>query len=158
MGLDMYLYLEKYQSRLPIKGEDTEGFYPPELKDIQKSHEKIGHLSKMTKYKVGYWRKVNCVHQFFVDRCANGEDDCRPVYVGLEELEELKTRCEKVLKKHALAEDLLPTQEGFFFGSQEYDEYYFHDLQYTLDIINPVIDFLRNENNTSWSCYYEASW
>ena len=156
MGLDMYLYLEKYQSKFHT--DDTTGFYPPELRDIQAKQEARNFLSKMTKYQVGYWRKANHIHRFFVEKCKDGEDDCRPIYIHLSQLKELKKICEQVLANHDLAEVMLPTQEGFFFGDTEYGEYYFDDVTDTLDIITPIIDFLEKENNSSWACYYEASW
>lgn len=35
----------------------------------------------------------------------------------------------KVLADHSLANKLLPTEDGFFFGSTEYDDWYFDDLR-----------------------------
>jgi hypothetical protein len=52
-------------------------------------------------------------------------------------------------------EKLLPTQSGFFFGSTEIDEYYWHDLRRTLDILNKAIE-LEEEHDCSIS--YQASW
>ena len=34
-----------------------------------------------------------------------------------------------VLSDHSLAKKLLPTEDGFFFGSTEYDDWYFEDLR-----------------------------
>jgi hypothetical protein len=34
-----------------------------------------------------------------------------------------------VLADHSLAQELLPTQSGFFFGSTDYDEWYFSDVE-----------------------------
>jgi len=156
MGLDMYLYLEHYSSKFPTS-EDTTGFYPPELKDIQEFHQKRNFLSKTEKYQVGYWRKANAIHHWIVENCAEGEDDCKPVYISLEDLEKLNSLCEEVLKDHSKASELLETSEGFFFGSQEYDNWYFDDLKYTVDILTHVIKFLK-DNPRHWDCYYEASW
>ena len=38
--------------------------------------------------------------------------------------------CDKVLDDNSLAEELLPTRSGFFFGSTDYDEWYFEDIKY----------------------------
>jgi hypothetical protein len=35
-----------------------------------------------------------------------------------------------------VAKELLPTQAGFFFGSTDYDEYYYEDLVYTRDLLD----------------------
>ena len=41
----------------------------------------------------------------------------------------------KTIKDSSLAKELLPTAEGFFFGSTDYNEYYYQDLVNTKKII-----------------------
>ena len=43
----------------------------------------------------------------------------------------LRNLCEMVLLKKYKACDILPTQEGFFFGSTEYDDLYFEQIKKT---------------------------
>lgn len=53
-----------------------------------------------------------------------------------------------VLKDTSLAEELLPTQSGFFFGSTAYDQYYIEDLKDTVEQINKIleeVDFDKSE-------------
>ena len=69
-----------------------------------------------------------------MDNIQRGVDNCATYYVGKEDLEKLKTICEEVLKHPEKAEELLPTQEGFFFGTTDYDEWYFNDIQDTIEI------------------------
>jgi len=102
---------------------------------------------------VAYWRKVNSVHQWFVDNCADGEDDCRPMWVSRDKLEELRdlvheTRAER-------DPDLLPPQGGFFFGSTEIDEWYWKDLEQTQDVLTKI---LSNPKLKDWEFEYHASW
>jgi hypothetical protein len=52
------------------------------------------------------------------------------------------------------APNLLPVQEGFFFGSYEYNEYYFGDLQDTIDQIERIL----NEYPEDWDFKYQSSW
>ncbi len=78
---------------------------------------------------VAYWRKVNSIHQWFVDNCADGEDNCRPVYVSREKLLELLTTVKTAIKE--LDSDYLPPQGGFFFGSTDVDDYYWDSLKET---------------------------
>ena len=59
--------------------------------------------------------------------------------VSKEQLEELKSVCESVLACNTLAETLLPPDIGWIYGSSEYDEYYYHTLQSTIEIIDKVI-------------------
>lgn len=78
-----------------------------------------------------YWRKANEIHRWFVDTCQDGVDDCEEYEVHPEQLMDLIDRCEQITVDHSLAQDLLPTQGGFFFGSTDYDEWYFNDLEET---------------------------
>ena len=48
--------------------------------------------------------------------------------------------------------DLLPNSEGFFFGSQDYDQWYMMDIDYT---IQQLTEALKNKNG---SFYYQSSW
>lgn len=61
----------------------------------------------------------------------------------------------KVIKDYKYAEENLPTTGGFFFGSTEYDEYYYADVLHTLNKLKA----LKNENGVfPGNYYYEASW
>ena len=112
----------------------------------------LKNLSELV-YNVAYWRKANHIHKWFVDNTQNGEDDCRETYVSREALEELLEACNKVLNNKEAAEEVLPTESGFFFGSTEYDEYYYKDFEETVDMITKAIkDF------PTASFYYKASW
>jgi len=102
---------------------------------------------------IGYWRKANAIHQWFVDNCQGGEDDCRYAYVPREKMTELLALCQQVLLQPATADSDLPTQSGFFFGSYEYDEYYFQDLKTTVEILTKALEI-----PTDWEFYYHASW
>lgn len=104
--------------------------------------------------KIGYWRKANAVHDWFVQNCQDGNDDCREAYVSTEQLEELRKICKMVLDNHALASEYLPTTSGFFFGSTEYDEWYFQDLQSTVEIIDNALSNIGDE----WTFSYQSSW
>jgi len=113
MGLDMYLLARKSAS--PHWKESDEG---------------TG---------LAYWRKANAIHKWFVDNVQGGLDDCKESQVSRGQLKELVKLCKQVLKNHDLAPVLLPTQHGFFFGTQEYDDDYFEQLVYTKNILNQVV-------------------
>ena len=51
-----------------------------------------------------------------------------PLKIERKDVEELLDRCNQVLEDHSKAEELLPTEDGFFFGSTDYDKYYFEDV------------------------------
>ena len=104
---------------------------------------------------VGYWRKANQIHKWFVDNVQNGVDNCGEYKVTKEQLIELRDTCNKVLDDGNLAPELLPTRSGFFFGSTGYDEWYFNDIENTKRIIDEIIetkpDYLDD-------LYYGSSW
>ena len=106
---------------------------------------------------VGYWRKANHIHAWFVQNVQNGEDDCKEYYVEEETLVELLEICRKIKKNHKLAPELLPTQSGFFFGNTNYNEYYFNDIDDTIKIIEGVLAE-KEGNNLGGDIYYSSSW
>lgn len=61
----------------------------------------------------------------------------------------------KVIINTEVAEELLPVQEGFFFGGTEYDEYYVEDIKNTVKAIN---DILETTDFTTQMIYYQSSW
>lgn len=149
------------------------------------SKHKYPHKSSIEE--IGYWRKANHIHAYFVDMVQDGEDDC--CYhneVTKDILLDLKDRCEKIIESCPLvdgeinngyefkdgqkmpiieqgkvmtnievAEDLLPTQSGFFFGSEDYDEDYMRDIEDTLEIINKALKETDFDNEM---LYYVSSW
>ena len=76
---------------------------------------------------VAYFRKVNFIFAYFqnIDYMIDESFAFMPKHVCLD----LIDRCKKVLANHKLAKKLLPTQSGFFFGSTEYDDWYFRDVE-----------------------------
>jgi len=162
MGLDMYLYLEEYKSLLKFDNNFTdkkvENFYPKDLRDFAKQHIKDNFLSKITQYQVGYWRKFNALHNYIVKTFADGEDNCKDIYIGgIKGVKQILDICLKVQENRDLASELLPTQSGFFFGGLEYDEWYFKDLEYTIDLLQRVIELLKRSKE-DYSVVYHASW
>ena len=152
MGLDMYLYKKNY-----IRNHEM---YKPENRD-----EVIvitgGEVNKKIKPKrvtyvveeIGYWRKANHIHRWFVENVQDGNDDCKDYYVSRELLENLLEDCKQVKSDPTLAETLLPTQSGFFFGGTDYDEYYYKDIEDTIQILEEALsdEYADNfEYSSSW--------
>jgi len=154
MGLDMYLTRHTYTKNWDYTPEDKK----LEI-SIKQNGKEFGIIDprKITYIieEVGYWRKANQIHRFFVERCQDGVDDCKEYYVPIETLEELFGLCKRVLKNPSKAEELLPVQEGFFFGSTAYDSYYFENIKYTINVIESILNHKRSEMQFY---YYESSW
>ena len=103
---------------------------------------------------VAYWRKANQIHKWFVDHVQNGVDNCEEYYVSRDQLQLLLDTCKIVLIDKEEASQLLPVQEGFFFGSYEYNEYYFSDIKDTIEQLEKVL----TEYPEEWSFKYQSSW
>ena len=169
MGLDMYLEIRKNEYRSKYskdKGSRLKLEYPKDITEFIPNLTDL-RISRQTNYEVGYWRKANQIHNWFMQNCArrdeydNPIDDCRPIEITVDKLEELLDTCKKVLADHSLAGSLLPTADGFFFGSTEYDDYYFGELEQTVEIIEPVLKFAKHKleiKDYAWEVYYQASW
>lgn len=154
MGLDMFLYASKYTSPAEWRPEDERKKFNDILKAIDGEKFVDTDLpSIVVDLKVGYWRKANQIHQWFVDNVQNGEDNCAEYYVDRDKLKELRELCELALKDKSKAEELLPTQAGFFFGSTEIDEWYWQDVNLTVEIINKCL-----EMPDTWTFKYQSSW
>jgi hypothetical protein len=160
MGLDMYLEARKYVSqdnwsngdRTPNPDYATLVSLAP--KGLADNVQFGGGSVSLT---VGYWRKANAIHGWFVNELAGGVDECQEIYVPREKLVELRELCASVIKQPAMAGDILPPQSGFFFGSNEVDEWYLNDMQLTIDIIDNVLKTFP-EDDYNWSLSYRASW
>jgi len=103
---------------------------------------------------VAYWRKANQIHKWFVDHVQDGNDNCEEYRVTRDQLQLLLDNCKLVLINKEEAPNLLPPQEGFFFGSYEYDEFYWQDIQDTIDQIEKIL----NEYPEEWDFQYQSSW
>lgn len=152
MGLDMYLYASKYLSSSYADEKDIEAYNT--VKDLI-SAEKFAKGSAYVRIEIAYWRKANAIHKFFVD-LDGGKDECQDIYVERENLQELLDRCTTILENKDMekAKELLPSQSGFFFGSTEYDEWYFENLEETQRVLTKIV----NDAPEDWEFYYRASW
>ena len=77
MGLDMFLYIKQneYRSNYVNEGK-LELKYPKDITEFIPDPDCELSISRETSYQIGYWRKANHIHKWFVDTCANGVDDC----------------------------------------------------------------------------------
>ena len=155
MGLDMYLYARRYISNWGNEKELSE-----ELNKVTESIRKGYNVQYIT-IEAMYWRKSNQIHAWFVKNVQNGIDDCGSYSVDDEKLRELLDTVNKVLEDHSKAEELLPSQSGFFFGSTEYGSWYFDDLERTKKELTELFEkFSDNEGNFdyNWNFEYQSSW
>ncbi len=111
---------------------------------------------------IAYWRKVNCIHNWFVENVQGGNDNCDRSYVSDEKIKELVEEIDNILSepdpktKLAKAEANLPNTTGCFFGSQEYDEWYWEDLADTKKYLEEMQDLFEDNGDTQF--FYCSSW
>lgn len=159
MGLDMYLtkktYVKNWDHYDPSERNEVtviKGGNPhPTIKP-----ERVSYIVE----EVAYWRKFNALHKRFVERCQYGVDDCRESYVDESVIEEILADLKRIKAAHEsgemkeaqkLAQELLPSQVGFFFGVLEYNEWYFKDVYQTIEIFEELI-------KEGGDFYYRSSW
>lgn len=156
MGLDMTLSKKTYVKQWEHKGEDNFNV------EVTKKGEPVQHIKRerisYVVEEVGYWRKANQIHNWFVNNVQNGEDNCGEYHVYEEQLEELLGLCKQVLTNNELAKELLPSQSGFFFGGTEYDEWYFKNLEETIEIIETLLSERNEDGYLDGNIYYQSSW
>lgn len=148
MGLDMYLSKKTFVKNWDHTVEKhTITIDGPESKNIRP--ERITYIIE----EVGYWRKANAIHNWFVQHCQKGRDECQETYVSRTELAELRDTCKRVLENPLLAETELPPTRGFFFGSTKVDEYYMDDLRDTVKLLDALLS-----EPPHGDFYYRSSW
>ena len=196
MGLDMFLYGEyevpayecgKTHSDLmdAYRREPTKG------KRLEKIRQACGLPTNLPvecedftwidiRFPLAKWRKANSIHKWFIDNCAPKDhkgkpiDDCKPIHIPDIKLKELDTLLDHLLKTKGLidnptAKKVLPTTAGCFFGSTEYDEWYWENLEYTSKRIKAVLNYQETQNKKDNknkqsvgkmfdAIYYRASW
>lgn len=141
MGLDMYLYAKKF-------------YWHNEPQPVIAGKPDTFQVTYVT-VEAAYWRKANQVHAWFVEHVQGGTDNCETYFVSRDDLRKLVDTCKVILADRDKADELLPTQSGFFFGSQDYDDWYFKDLEDTISQIERALNELPEEQ---WEFEYRSSW
>ena len=141
----MYLYARQFAFN---------GFKNQDLYDKLVQEAPFALHTATLQVQVAYWRKANQIHKWFVDHVQDGNDNCEEYRVTRDQLQLLLDNCKLVLINKEEAPNLLPPQEGFFFGSYEYDEFYWQDIQDTIDQLEKIL----NEYPEDWDFKYQSSW
>ena len=188
MGLDMYLNRKIYiganydwngvEGDLKIKKKGKE--LPLELKDVKSIVEEVAYWRKANQ--IHKWFVDNI--QEGNDNCGTYYVSKEDLEKLLNICKQIKEKCPltkgmvrngqkiinnkwqdiiedgEVMTNTEVAEELLPSQSGFFFGSTDYDEYYYNDICYTIDVIEKAFKEDKElEKQGYWSSYeYSSSW
>lgn len=167
MGLDMYLYTNSRKLTKAMHEGNPYGDY------ITEHYLRSGVVL--------YWRKANAIHKWFEDHLYNVEDcgmydvDWEQLMELKAVCERIVAECPlvdgkvrngkryedgewvgiiedgKVLSNKELAEELLPTTSGFFFGSTDYDQWYYEDVRWTAEQLGKIESLVTViENKYGW--------
>lgn len=158
MGLDMYLTKRTYVQNWDYMTESEKNYVS--VKGADEKHIKPERVQYIIE-QLCYWRKANHIHKWFVDNIQGGVDGGEEYTVSLSELKQLMDVCYEVMTDNSRAEELLPTEEGFFWGSTNYDEWYFTQTSNTYKILKGIVEemeeYQKQINRNAWM-YYRASW
>ena len=156
MGLDMYLYRREYVNTFAL-WQDEKAVKDANLHAVIANHFNIDRIigGIYVDICVAYWRKANAIHGWFVD-LDGGRDECQTIYVSLDQLKELRELANSVVLTPAMAGDVLPPQEGFFFGSYDIDEWYINDMKNTVEMLDKIISNVSPDEYPTF--FYQASW
>lgn len=182
MGLDQYLSKKLYVKSWEHQPESERYSVIVKLGDKTVKTEDVTYITE----EVGYWRKANQIHKWFVTNVQGDKDDCRDYPVSIDQLKELLATVTTVLdgsqlvkgkirdgytfdesgnkvynlkngqvvEDSTLAEELLPTTTGFFFGSEDYDQYYWKDLKDTKKMLEQIV----KQHKIEYEYEYRSSW
>ena len=162
MGLDMYL-TKKIYIGANYEHRDVKGEINIKVKGVRVpvNFDRVSEIVE----EVGYWRKSNQIHKWFVDNVQEGIDDCKDYFVSPQKFKQLLADINAVLSARGTSEELktinefLPTADGFFFGDTDVDQWYWDDLERTKKIVEAVIQEQSQSDPNMWeSYYYHSSW
>ncbi|NCC99828.1 MAG: hypothetical protein EOL95_09060 [Bacteroidia bacterium] len=129
------------------------------------------------------FRKANHIHAYIINKFHNGVDDQKDFKIpitGIEEFRDILNRVInslentpkktikvksgwangqetyidiEVFKDTSIAQLLLPTQSGFFFGGTEYDDWYLKDCKEALEMCDKILTSKPKGTVTYW-CWW----
>lgn len=143
MGLDMYMIRTDNKTCKPIKEDNYVVSFDSKTEEV------------------AYWRKKNMLHKFILEQTgADPNMNCTYVEVPYEVLYDFIGRANDILKarghnREFLANKLLPTQSGFFFGVAEYGKWYYECLKSIRADLRKIIQTTDFLNQT---LYYSCWW
>ncbi len=189
MGLDMYLTRKKYiggnYEHREVKGEiniTIKGIKVPiELNKVSEIYEEVGYWRKANQIHKWFCDNGECIkedieYEVTVEQLKELLELCKKVKekailvdgkinIGSKYDKETKKWISiyedgKIIQNSDEIEGMLPTQDGFFFGSTSYDEWYLEDIKDTIKILEEILEEEEELNKLGvYSDFkYRASW
>ena len=182
MGLDMYLYRKNDKAADFEQAKKMNDAFWKGCHWDKNAGKFVSDEYERGFEEIGYLRKANMIHKWFADNCGADDCEYYPVSRAQMEklLETCKTVLEntvlvdgmvengkvwsgdrwkpimeegKYILDSSVAEELLPTCSGFFFGGTDYDQWYVRNVEDTVEIVGNV---LNDYDDVEF--YYYPSW
>lgn len=120
-------------------GKDDCGYYEVEPEQLEELLEAVNEVLGSTRLVKG---RIRCGYTY--------DHNMNKVYDTCEGM---------VLEDASTARRLLPTQEGFFFGSTDYDQYYWEDLESTKAQLEAILETVEEtDGRWGWRFKGEDGW
>ena len=166
MGLDMYLHATVRRTEFETRSGETnfnatsEDTNSAKL-DLISVYRMMGvdgiqadnYLSADLTFQAMYWRKSNAIHGWFCRNLDEEVKNCKEIPVSRKQLRKLQDDIQETLKTGSTRN--FPPQTGFFFGSNEVDDWYWRDLKRTAEKLD---DIFKSERMLNAHFTYSASW
>lgn len=92
---------------------------------------------------IAYFRKANFLFEYFIDDLNESET---AAVLDKNSVLDIISRCNEILEDNSKGEELLPTCDGFFFGSTDYDDIYIDKVQKVLDGFEDTLSDFNDED------------
>jgi len=159
MGLDMYLRATRYFGYFDfpqIPASEDQAI----IKNLVGFLPELGEVNGITiKFEMGYWRKFQDLHDWFVENIQDGNDNCEEYFVSNEALELLLVEIRKILDYHNNKNETNEELRGepeVIMGTTNYIDYDEYDLEIVERTEKTIIRCLALPPN--YSIEYLSSW
>ena len=104
---------------------------------------------------VAYWRKFNALHKWFVNHVQDGVDECQKSRdLTKDDISNILYVLKEIKKNPLTAPEMMPTSQGMFFGSLDYDEYFMESVDETIPVFERMLEQIEYGNKL----HYQSSW
>lgn len=155
MGLDIYVNrlrrkygnVNEFATDYKAFNKKVDAEWENSTLTYEKIEKKYDNLNPRITKILAYFIKVNFLVSWFEKHCGLDNNEIFSIF-GKADIADLIETCEEVLthrekdedKGVQFAKDNLPTCSGFFFGSTEYANWYFDDVECVLDDFSKIYE------------------
>lgn len=122
--------------------------------------EKVNRNDSRDKDEVHYWSKANSIHNWILKETGTSSDfnaGDNDIEITKDMLIKFVEQAKTVLKDRSdeTSARLIPSCSGYFFGSTEYDEWYYDDIK---DTAEKFLELVNTFDFEGYKLLYSCSW